>query len=218
MSIKPKEKGTIMTCACCGLPQPIYLDSDSAQRVCDECKRHNTGDWQKVARLHMEWVVGFRNMSRERRNEEIEAGRQSTARRDARIKELESELAEAVSVIASQYEKSPIGDLQLSVQSTVVARAESRQNSAFNMRSAAMRVIWRLDRIHHEQGSAGSACSCGKPAKTCRELATVQPFTKLLDDWEDREKDRLNDGRECGLPREHPAMVERFGSRYDRAS
>lgn len=55
MTVKPKEKGTVKMCLCCGLPRSIYMDSPSAQQVCDPCKQHNSRNLQRNIDLHREW-------------------------------------------------------------------------------------------------------------------------------------------------------------------
>ena len=198
----------MIICACCGLPNEIYLDSPTAQRVCNDCKNHNTGDWQRVSRLHVQWVVAYSKTVQELRTQELNSARDLVRARGTRIMKLEVELHQALGLIANNYETAPIGDLQQSIESEVVKRAEAGRNSAFDMRSAAMRVVWNIDRLHNDD-AGGELCSCKKPAKSCRELAIVRPFTKTLDQWESREKSRLAQGRECGLPHDHPAMLAR---------
>jgi hypothetical protein len=61
MTVEPKPKGGIKECLCCGLPREIYMDSLTAQQVCDSCKQHHSRDLQMVIDLHRRWWHEYTN-------------------------------------------------------------------------------------------------------------------------------------------------------------
>ncbi|WP_184238076.1 hypothetical protein [Conyzicola lurida] len=214
MTVKPKERGTILVCHCCGVPNEIYMESATSHQVCDPCKRHSTGDWKAVTRTHTEWVVAYYS-ERERLNAEArQTARAALVSKQAEVEKLTARFQHAVSTMASQYADAPIGDLQNWVRAAVVSKAGSDRDTAFRTRDAAMRVVWRIDQLHRKKYNRDTACSCGTKATSCRELKAVEPFADELDRWEDEQLARLSKGRDCGLPKEHPKMAGRGPLQY----
>lgn len=113
MTVKPKERGSLMPRMCCGLPREIYLDSPSAQQVCDPCKRHSTGDWRIVAETHSKWAQITIDELNYRRLLERGGEREVLAQKDAKIEHLESKLAEASATIVKNYFDAPLGEPQV---------------------------------------------------------------------------------------------------------
>jgi hypothetical protein len=217
MTVKPKERGSVITCACCGLPNEIYLDSPSAQRVCDRCKMHNTGDWHPVAELHTAWVVDYRLEQDKMRLEELDQHRRTSYAKDVEIKALSLRTEEAAAVIANDYVSSPVGHLQDWLRSEVVQKADRRVSAAYRARDSAMAVLWRLDQMH-KQRPDGKTCTCGKPTTACREFKALDEFAASLDKWEDREIARLKKNMSTGLPPEHPELKKRPAFGYLRVN
>jgi len=208
MTIKPKEPGTLRMCNCCAIPNLIYMESATSQQVCDRCKRHSTGDWEPVVRLHARWVADYYNERERRHREESQSARAALVAKHAEAEKLTAQLNHAVATMATQYADAPLGELQNWVRSEVVTRAGSARDAAYRKRDAAMRVVWRIDKVHRKS-ERDTSCSCGRKANACRELQAVELFADDLDRWEDDQLARLSKGRECGLPREHPRMVGR---------
>ena len=77
-----------------------------------------------------------------------------------------------------------------------------------------MRVLWRFDDKHHEMPDG--KCSCGKAVDACEIARVLEPFTQSLYDWENNQRNRLFDGKEHGLPREHPE-VAKYGDPRSRS-
>jgi len=219
VTVKPKEKGTIKICVCCGLPRSIYMDSVTAQQVCDPCKQHTSRDLQRNLQLHRDWWLEHAKGVSER-NQAVASGlREQVAAQQERAETAEARATALGEVIDSDYANAPLGDLQMWVQSIIVKNAESRMRSAYRSRDSAMATLWRLDRLHRDGKSRGT-CLCGKPEPSCRERKALRQVTSLIDRWEQGELERLKAGKDHGLPGDHPEVLKRssrtFSSVYPR--
>lgn len=210
MSVKPKEKGTPMTCACCGIPRLIYMDSPSAQQVCDPCKQHSGRDLQQNLLLHRNWWLQYTAARERAHRSTVDTLRTDTSTEQARANEAESRVQELATVIDAAYANAPIGDLQQWVQSDLVKRSRSRERSAYRMRDEAMVVLWRLDQLHGDS-KRGALCKCGEPIPKCPERKLLTPMIEILDLWEEQQLKRLRSGQIHGLPREHPEVLKKTG-------
>lgn len=213
MSIKPKERGGVVQCLCCGLPRNIYMDAPSAQQVCDPCKQHHSRDLQQTINLHRQWWIEYTSEAVGRHNSLV-SGLRSQAR-DEREKaaDLEAKLDDLSAAVQKNYRDAPLGDLQTWVQSETVKAAESRMRGAYRSRDAVMVAVWQLDQLHKDGRTRGT-CACGKPEAKCRDRAALTPVLTALTSWENRELERLKVGKEHGLPSDHPEVMKRSNRSY----
>ena len=196
-----------MQCLCCGPPRSIYMDSQSAQQVCDPCKEHHARNLQRNIDLHRTWWIEYTTEAVRRPNSlvsglraEVDAGKLNINARDTRI-------AELTSLISDDYANAPLGDLQTWMRSEIVRRAEARAMSAYRSRDKLMVALWNLDHLH--SGGKAGVCKCVKAEGKCRDLAALATVQPALVSWETGEVERLKNGRDHGLPAEHPEVRKR---------
>lgn len=184
----------VRTCACCNLPKTIFMDSPTAQQVCNDCKAHHGRDYQWIDRLHVSW---WRKFAFER---------ESLLRsKVAELKKLRSELDDLTASALDAYATAPDGRWQW-LQNDLVRDAENRRDAAYRARDRALSALMSLDILHNDRRKAGW-CSCGKSAKVCHEYGLITSVDKLLTQWETRQLDRLHDGKDHWLPDSHPVVI-----------
>jgi hypothetical protein len=69
-----------------------------------------------------------------------------------------------------------------------------------------MAVLWRLDRLHHENDNKSGLCACGKPVTQCAELLALEPERQALREWERKNLALARGNKRHGLPAEHPEL------------
>ncbi|WP_298868460.1 hypothetical protein [uncultured Microbacterium sp.] len=193
-------------CTCCFLryaPERYSL-TDKRPQVCAECI-HHLSDADRRDKEHLrDWRAehAATTTSYETRLANM---RDLLDKSDQEKADLSSALTDAISTISSDYHKAPIGDLRNALESELVTEEQHKAESAYRIRSRAMVVLWRIDRLHNTfETKSKSACKCGTPADRCEILKLLAPFVDELDKWENREKERMRSGRTHGLPADHP--------------
>lgn len=208
MTVKPKELGVILACACCGLPKSIFMDGPQAQQVCDECKAHHNRDQERIKKLHRDWWIAY-DEQQYANYVQIVAGLRSDLQAEKdRVSELDSRLAQVRVLVVKHFEGAPVGTLQDWLRDGIVIQAHGARDSAYRHRDQAMRTLWRLDKLHNDNDNPGT-CKCGLKADKCSVWKALEDEIEDLDKWEQAQLARLEDGREHGLPREHPEVRKR---------
>lgn len=213
MTVKPKEIGKIIPCLCCGLPRNIYMDARTAQQVCDQCKQHHARDLNRVINLHRTWWLAYTTEAADRFNLVVANYKKAVREKDALATDVQAKLSELTDLVDADYQNAPIGELQTWMQSLAVKAAENRVRSAFRTRDAAMAKVWKLDDLHKE-GKSRALCFCGKPEAKCKDREELVDIQNNLVRWESQQIERLKNGKEHGLPREHPEVMKNSSRGY----
>jgi hypothetical protein len=100
-----------------------------------------------------------------------------------------------------------LGGIRKWLQEGIVIEAEGKLRAAYRSRGKAMAILWKIDRLHHED-SRRNQCTCGRPTQQCREFQAVAPILDALDAWEKRELELLKKGSQHELPLDHPAVLK----------
>jgi|SRR6187551_143438 len=201
------------TCCYLRFAPERFSPTDHRPPVCIECEKH-VGKPDQRDREHVrDWRAAYAASERST-NRRIESMHAATEAVERQLASNKAELQEAVNVIAGDYFKASIGDLQKRLESTIVMEHSDKMEAAYRQRSRAFAVLWRVDRLHNTYDSkVRGQCTCGTAEERCKILQILKPFATEIDSWEACEKDRLRSGKTHGLPNEHPA-VRLFGSTF----
>jgi hypothetical protein len=213
MTVKPKERGAVTTCLCCGLPKPIYMDWPTAQQVCDECKAHHNRDQELIKRLHRDWWMAHDKAQTSNYSQIVSGLRTELRAANDKTDDAESRLVQMRALVVKHFEGAPVGTLQTWLRDGIVINAHGARDSAFRRRDQAMRALWRLDKLHNDDETPGT-CKCGPRTEKCSAWKVLADEVEDLDRWEQDQLTRMEDGREHGLPREHPEVRRRSSLSY----
>ena len=64
-----------------------------------------------------------------------------------------------------------------------------------------------MDRSHCRVGPANDKCFCGLVSNKCEVMIAIDPMVDRLYRWEAGQVERFDEGKEHGLPREHPKVT-----------
>jgi len=202
-------------CTCCYLrfAPERFSETDKRPPVCIECQKH-VGKADQRDRDHVrDWHASLQSTQRGYETR-LERMRDSLDAVDAELVKTRLERDQAVDIITTEFFKHPIGELRDRLESDIVSKEHERVEAAYRLRSRAMVVLWRLDRIHNTVDAKDRGkCKCGTPADKCAELSRLDPITTELDAWEKEQKERLRLGQRYSLPDEHPD-VQRSNSSW----
>lgn len=196
-------------CACCYLrfAPERFSPTDKRPAVCEACVKH-IGKAEVRDRDHVAaWRSEYGSM---RRHYEGRITNMLTSREaiEAELARTKLDLQQAVDLLSTQYFDAPIGALRNAIETDVAQKEHAKTEAAYRTRSTAMGVIWHIDRLHNTQDvKERGKCKCGLPEDRCGVLKVLEPFTQMLDRWEDQEKERHRDGRPHGLPSDHPLVI-----------
>ncbi|WP_411701187.1 hypothetical protein [Conyzicola sp.] len=115
---------------------------------------------------------------------------------------LRAESAGLTAVVAGEFAVGGVRDL---LENDVVRRADRATELANRRNDRTMAVLWRLERLHHENAQNFGACACGEPVLTCAEFAAIEPERQAVREWEKKNVAWAAEGKRHGLPAEHPA-------------
>jgi hypothetical protein len=143
--------------------------------------------------------------------------RDAEARIEKVREELRKRLAERDQIIAERDVL--IGDLRHAIRESelnpaveewladdMIRTAYAKRDSAYRARDFALRTIWRFAQIHDDDPGRDDHCICGSKADRCPELEAIADEIPTMREWEQNQIERLLDGLENGLPREHPEV------------
>jgi hypothetical protein len=187
-------------CVCCHLK----FVGMGRLRHCPSCLHHRGGPGLQLDKEHISaWRAYAAQFERDASDASVKWGQMLKAKSDE-LAERDAKVLELQEVVRVGIVNLPAEVIAAHVQGVEVAEAHGARDSAFRRRDAAMRVIWRLEQEHNRPDEAVHECACGEP--NCYVERTLHPFVDDLFDWESREKQRLDDDKQDGLPDEHPAV------------
>jgi hypothetical protein len=206
----------VIECECCGLPNEFTFTTKHDRVICKSCLPH-TGTPEKQQRKLRDHVGLYRSelvLAQEERENEA-------ARHRDNLRDLQAQHQEEVDQIAAKNAElraalhdgatNPAVDRWLADEA--VTQAREHRDRAYKQRDHALAAIWEIARLHHS-GERSDLCSCGKPERKGRELGAVKPEMGALQRWEDVQVERLLDGRDHGLPDNHPEVLRMSGRRF----
>lgn len=202
-------------CACCHVAYDYTFTSRSDQVVCKGCRRHQGDTTAKLKQRDRDHVglwrseLGLANEQSKRRLEQQQAV--ITAYR-TEIDQLRGFVDELRETLQNELRGAPDDRVLQWFAGVEVQEAHSQRDAAYRSRDHAFRALWAADRIHHHDRTRDERCSCGRAAAACRELAAIEDAGESLDRWERAQIARLEQGRDHGLPRDHPRVVELRGT------
>ncbi|GAB3604881.1 hypothetical protein GCM10027413_02900 [Conyzicola nivalis] len=190
-------------CLCCLAPRVFRFASPSDQVVCATCVSHLGTD--KSERRDREHVTMWAHLAADQQvnhHAEVERLRANLADEAAVVASLRAESAGLTAVVAGEFAAGGVRDL---LENDVVRRADRATELANRRNDRAMAVLWRLERLHHENDAKFGACACGEPVLTCKEFAAIEPERQAVRDWEKKNAALAAEGKRHALPAEHPA-------------
>jgi hypothetical protein len=161
-------------------------------------------------REHVKDWAEFHASSVSRARESSEATRQKIRELEEYIPVLRAERDEAVYA----FEKSIVTpDAVAMIETEPVRQADQKAESAFRSRDRLAATLWRLRMLHNDDEEEGT-CSCRDATADCTIWEILEEQMSFLEDWEERQADRLRADKDHALPDEHPLVI-RYG-RYSR--
>lgn len=199
-------------CVCCNMPTWFNFKSASDHVVCKACLRH-VGDTVGKLRLRDQdhrglWASDVA-LLREQLSAERLGNAQKTTELEGQIRALNLVNEGLQSTVLDGFSKAAPADVQSILSSREVQTANDERDGAFRSRDRAMRVIWALDGLHHQQDRDEALCSCGSRYESCKVSDALEGIREQLYTWESRQIERAEAGRPHGLPREHPKYRDR---------
>ncbi|PRY67923.1 hypothetical protein B0I08_10584 [Glaciihabitans tibetensis] len=197
----PLHVDVMAQCFCCRSLQPFRFASSSDQVVCPFCQKHLGSD--KAERRDLEHIKMWSELvdDEQETHREYVAGAEATADADsAAIARLTAQVEQLSSVVAGEFDRTETGGVRELIETTVVRRAERNTELAHRQIDRLMAVLWRLDRLHHEDPERALHCVCGKSAAVCPENAALEPERTRLREWEQRNLALRDAGKRHALP------------------
>lgn len=214
-------------CECCKIPCEMWFTSASDPLICKGCRNHLGDSPTRCAQRNRQHAGLYRSelqLSQQGR----EADRRShTAemqkledRHTQKIVQMEAELTEQRVELSDLRAVIRSGELNPAVEKWLadqeVRDALDRRDRAYRSRDFAFAALWGMAKLHRYDEHDEHLCICGRKASKCRELQAIAPELAALDDWEDKQIERLRDDLEHGLPREHPEVTRLGGAHLRR--
>lgn len=188
-------------CRCCFVSS-IPESTSRTQRpvlLCAECGTH-WGQPEKTALSHERMMAALRDANAgamERLDDRREALAVEVAAAQKQVRAL-------TDAIASEYSERPAGDIQNMVDRAIVDKAVRRADGEAKAKDRAMGAIFRIDRLHHEDGAN---CSCGKRITVCEEYRSLDSIRPAYYAWQKQQLERLKLGKPHALPFDHPSAL-----------
>ncbi len=200
----PLHREVHVPCACCAVRTAFTLTSSSDQVICRSCTRHQ-GESLAKATLRDRDHVGLWSSEVELVREEFAAHRaQARTAQEQLTRQLEQVRLENQGLrqaLERGFETAAPADVQKILTDNVVKEAQEQRDAAYRSRDHAYRGLWAVDDLHHE-AEEPDQCSCG--AASCPVLEAMGHVRQSLYDWENKQIARAREGRDHGLPRDHP--------------
>jgi hypothetical protein len=215
----PLFASILVDCECCKIPCQFEFTSKSDQVICKGCRNHLGDGPEQRARRDREHAGLYRSellISLEDRESERHAHaaqlQELKGERDRTVGQRDVEISDLQAAIRA-------GELNPAVEHWLanekVRDALDKRDGAYRSRDFAFAALWAVATLHHPDEHHDGMCSCGRRESNCRELEAIWPEHRALSDWEDTQIERLKDGLDHGLPREHPEVL-RLGGGYLR--
>jgi hypothetical protein len=192
-------------CLCCLAPRIFRFSSPSDQVVCAQCVNHLGSDKaERRDREHVQMWADLRADQQVKFQLEVEALEARLATEVAAAAALQAQSDGLTAVVAGEFASGGVRDL---LENDLVRRADRATELANRRNDRAMAVLWRIERLHHENDTIFGACACGKPIMKCPEFAAIEPERQAVREWEKKNVALAAEGKRHGLPPEHPAAL-----------
>jgi hypothetical protein len=204
-------------CECCQIEHQFEFTSPHDQVICRGCVRH-TGSSPGRLELRLQDHAGLYWSELEICREDRESdAREAEARMQKLREELQAEITRRDRTIGER--DVAIADLRHAIQASelnppveewladeMIRTAYAKRDSAYRARDFVLATIWRVAQIHDDDPGRDDHCICGSKADRCPELEAIADEIPSMREWEQNQIERLLDGLENGLPREHPEV------------
>ena len=200
-------------CLCCLAPRTFRFASPSDQVVCATCVNHlGTEKAERRDRQHVEMWAHLLADQQVNHQAEVERLRTDLASEVASVAALRAQSDDLTAVVAGEFAAGGVREL---LENDAVRRADRSTELVNRRNDRAMAVLWRLERLHHENAIDSGACACGKPLVKCADSAAIEPERQSVREWEKKNIALASEGKRHALPAEHPAAgsQSRPGSR-----
>lgn len=195
-------------CLCCHLPKfetPIS-HTDRPPQVCRDCQVHYRDAQKRDADHIAAWTIHHRNSMRIMKENNYESRTRAEAA-EARARDLQVSLDDAIHLLQSDTADHFMAfgpELRKRLESEAVATTEQRARSAYRQRDFSMNALSAIADHHYE--AADGKCRCG--GRNCAILEILSHEVEQINKWEDAQKQRMRDGLEHGLRRDHPDAIK----------
>lgn len=197
-------------CLCCNFTYDAEFKSKTDQVVCPTCARHQgTSPRALDLRDHDHAERARRALSEQRETYEhrLELMKQQCEAYRAEFALARDEVDELKTTIANGIATTPPESVQHWWETEAIQEAHEKRDAAYRSRDYAYRALWYLDSNHHHDERNDQECSCGKAATACKDLQALDDIVDGLDRWEKNQIERYAQGKENGLPRDHPSVM-----------
>ena len=197
-------------CLCCRLGYDATFKSKTDQVICPTCCRHQGNSPQEVERRtrdHTEQARQALQAQHDGYERRLALMKQQCDVYRAELERIGGEIDELRDAVAAGIANTPPESVQRWWESEAIRDAQAKRDIAYRARDKAYRSIWYLDRIHHHDEQNDRKCSCGKAATGCKDLQVLDEIVEALDRWERNQVERCTQGKEHGLPWDHPAVM-----------
>ncbi|WP_425839857.1 hypothetical protein [Microbacterium sp. PA5] len=195
-------------CLCCHLfkfETPVS-HTDKRPHVCEECQAHYRDPHRRDADHITAWSLHHRNSMRIMKEKNYESRTRAEAA-EAEAKELRVSLADAIRLLqadTSDHFDAFGPELRKRLQSDAVTTSEQRARSAYRQRDYSMNALSAI--ADHHYGTAEAKCRCG--SRNCTILEILSHEIEQIEAWEAAQRQRMRDGLEHGLRRDHPDAIK----------
>ncbi|MGE2715141.1 hypothetical protein ACQI4L_13860 [Mycolicibacterium litorale] len=209
-------------CECCKIPCQMWFTSVSDQVICKGCVGHLGDSPVRCAQRNRQHAGLYRSellICQEDRQSDLrkhEAEMQRLKDRHAqKVEQLERELAAQRVELGDLRAVIRNGELNPAVEQWFadeeVRDALDKRNRAYRSRDFVFAALWGVARVHRPDEQNDGFCTCGRKESKCQVLQAIEPELRALDDWEDKQIERLRDDLDHGLPWNHPEVLRLGG-------
>ncbi|MBV0916540.1 hypothetical protein [Mycobacteroides chelonae] len=201
-------------CECCELPNEFFFKTKHDRVICKGCEPHNGSPEKQQRKLRDHAGLYLSELRLAQEDSETQAQRH----RDS-LRTMQDQHSEEIGVLNEKIEQlrkalhdgaDPAIDRWLADEE--VSSAREKRDRAYRARDFAFAAIWQIDRLHHTSDKSPNQCSCGKAQHHCQELGAIKTEIIALQRWEEVQIERLLDGRDHGLPDNHPEVLRLSGT------
>lgn len=198
-------------CLCCHIVSEFYFYSEHDLVVCKGCHRHQGATVDKLRQRDEDHVAFWKSEL----GVKAEDFRQDRARAFALVRERDAKISELTDVVNALREQLK-ADLRNGPEEAVrawfdgerIAAAKAEVDKSYRSRAHVLRVLWALDQLHHDDEKFEGRCSCGEETVQCSEWQAIYRARESLYRWEAKQVDRVRQGFDQELPRDHPEVVK----------
>jgi hypothetical protein len=186
---------TTITCECCWIT-PVELGIVNSDRRCPPCRGHQFAINNLIAD-HQRITVGFVG----RESGKLASANREVEQIDARLTVMREERDELAKASGSDLAHASEATLN-TIHAEAILELRADLTRAYKARDRAMVAVWTIDERHH--AAASDKCSCGKALHACKEFNGLDFVRSEYERWEKKQIQLMKDGKEHGLPENHP--------------